>query len=113
MDKGGVVADHCQVVPVEHVPSFAAMSPSTAEEVFKYIAAIRECFAAGGGGSPVPAAAPPPGAPEGEEGGDGGGEAAAAGEAVAAAAGEAGAAGEKGGPRDLVEAVYKLNAVYP
>lgn len=64
MDKGGVVPDHCQVVPVEHVPSFAAMSPSTAEEVFKYIAAIRQCFAAGGGGSPVQAPAVGEGAPE-------------------------------------------------
>ena len=41
MDKGGVVPDHCQVVPVEHVPSFAALSPSAADEIWKYLGAIR------------------------------------------------------------------------
>ena len=51
MDKGGLVADHCQVVPVEHVPSFAALAPSAAEEVWRYLAAARRCFAAGGGGA--------------------------------------------------------------
>ena len=35
MDKGGLVADHCQVVPVEHVPSFASLAPSAAEEVWR------------------------------------------------------------------------------
>ena len=54
MDKGGVVPDHCQVVPVEHVPSFAALSPSAADEIWKYLGAIRKCFRAGGGGAPVP-----------------------------------------------------------
>ena len=53
MDKGGLVADHCQVVPVEHVPSFAALAPSAAEEVWRYLAAARRCFAAGGGGAPT------------------------------------------------------------
>ena len=113
MDKGGVVADHCQVVPVEHVPSFAAMTPSTAEEVFKYIAAVRECFAAGGGGSPVPAPAAPPasaagdagtGEGSGDDGGEGGGGDGAAGVGAGerVAGEEAGAANQKGGPRDLV-----------
>ena len=54
MDKGGLVADHCQVVPVEHVPSFASMPPGTAEEVWRYVDAIRRCFADGGGGAPEP-----------------------------------------------------------
>ena len=53
MDKGGLVADHCQVVPVEHAPSFASLAPSAAEEVWRYIGAARRCFAAGGGGSPA------------------------------------------------------------
>ena len=89
MDKGGVVADHCQVVPVEHVPSFAAMAPSTAEEVFRYIAAVREMFAAGCGCAPVlegePSAGAGPG-PGAEEAADGAGETKT----------------RTGGPRDLV-----------
>jgi hypothetical protein len=60
MDKGGVVPDHCQVVPVEHVPSFAALSPSAADEIWKYLGAIRKCFRAGGGGAPVPTDAATP-----------------------------------------------------
>jgi hypothetical protein len=60
MDKGGVVPDHCQVVPVEHVPSFAALSPSAADEIWKYLGAIRRCFRAGGGGAPVPTDAATP-----------------------------------------------------
>ena len=54
MDKGGVVPDHCQVVPVEHTPSFAALSPSAADEIWRYLGAIRACLRAGGGGAPVP-----------------------------------------------------------
>lgn len=49
MDKGGLVPDHCQVVPVEHTPSFASMTPSTAEEVFSYINSIRKMLNDGGG----------------------------------------------------------------
>ena len=52
MDKAGVVADHCQIVPIEHAPSFAAMAPSAAEEMWRYLDALRKCFAAGGGGDP-------------------------------------------------------------
>ena len=52
MDKGGLVPDHCQVVPVEHAPSFAAMPVSAAEEVWLYIQSVRKCLAAGGGGAP-------------------------------------------------------------
>ena len=53
MDKGGLVPDHCQVVPVEHAPSFAAMPVSAAEEVWLYIQSVRKCLAAGGGGAPL------------------------------------------------------------
>ena len=53
MDKGGLVADHCQVVPVEHVPSFAALAPSAAEEVWRYLRRRAAMLAAGGGGAPT------------------------------------------------------------
>jgi len=96
------------------------MTPSTAEEVWQYIIAVRKCFAAGGGGSPVFATSAAA-AGEGGEGGEGGGDfeaveagdaaAAAAAAAVAAEDAEAGAGagagedGEKakvGMPRELV-----------
>ena len=51
MDNGGLVADHCQVVPVEHTPSFASLSPSAAAEVWSYIACVRKMLNDGGGGS--------------------------------------------------------------
>ena len=58
MDKGGLVPDHVQVVPVEHAPSFAAMPAGAAEEVWLYIQSIRKCLAAGGGGAPPEDGAP-------------------------------------------------------
>jgi len=56
LDKGGIVPDHCQVVPVEHTPSFCSMTPSAAEEVWLYLRGIRKCLASGGGGFPERAA---------------------------------------------------------
>ena len=77
MDKGGVVPDHCQVVPVEHTPSFAALSPSAADEIWRYLGAVRACLRAGGGGAPVP-------------------------ENAASPLDTVGVPGEMGGPRELV-----------
>ena len=41
MDKGGLTEEHCQIVPVEHVPSFAGVPESTATEMWNYISALR------------------------------------------------------------------------
>jgi len=41
MDKGGLTAEHCQLIPVEHLPSFVSLPQSTAEEIWKYLQALR------------------------------------------------------------------------
>jgi len=41
MDKGGLTHEHCQVVPVEHLPSFANLPESTANEMWVYFDALR------------------------------------------------------------------------
>jgi len=41
MDKGGLTAEHCQVIPVEHLPSFACLPESTASEMWSYFDALR------------------------------------------------------------------------
>ena len=41
MDKGGLTHEHCQVVPVEHLPSFANLPASTAGEMWAYFDALR------------------------------------------------------------------------
>ena len=41
MDKGGLTHEHCQIVPVEHLPCFANVPESTATEMWNYIGALR------------------------------------------------------------------------
>jgi len=41
MDKGGLTAEHCQLIPVEHLPSFVSLPETTAEEIWKYLRALR------------------------------------------------------------------------
>ena len=51
LDKGALTPQHVLLIPVEHYPSSAALPASAAEELWRYSAALRRCFAAELGGS--------------------------------------------------------------
>ena len=45
LDKGPLCPHHVLLVPVEHFPSTAALPPPAAEELWRYCAALRRCYA--------------------------------------------------------------------
>jgi len=51
-DKGALCESHVLVVPVEHYASSDALPPPAAAELWRYLAALRACFASGGAGAP-------------------------------------------------------------
>ena len=45
LDKGPMVPQHVLVIPIEHVPCAAALSPAAYAEVEQYLGALARCFA--------------------------------------------------------------------
>ncbi len=48
LDKGAINGQHVLLVPIEHLPSTLALSPTCYAEVERYLSAMRSCFAAMG-----------------------------------------------------------------
>mmetsp|Transcript_25623 Transcript_25623/g.48535 ORF Transcript_25623/g.48535 Transcript_25623/m.48535 type:complete len:637 (-) Transcript_25623:202-2112(-) len=43
-DKGPIVPQHMQIIPIEHMPSTVSLSESSAAEYIRYTSALQKCF---------------------------------------------------------------------